>query len=61
VFDAALGRSVEASVIQREALVAGACFEGPAVVVEDQTTTFVPSDFTGRVSGHGHLVLTRRS
>ena len=61
VFDAALGRSVTASVIQREALVAGAGFEGPAVVVEDQTTTFVPSDFTGRVSGHGHLVLTRRS
>ena len=61
VFDAALGRNVEAAVIEREALVAGACFEGPAVVVEDQTTTFVPSDFTGRVSGHGHLVLTRRS
>jgi N-methylhydantoinase A len=60
VFDAALGQSVEAAVIQRDALVAGAGFEGPAVVVEDQTTTFVPSDFTGRVSGHGHLVLTRR-
>ena len=60
VFDAALGRSVEAAVIQREMLVVGATFEGPAVVVEDQTTTFVPSEFTGRVSGHGHLVITRR-
>jgi N-methylhydantoinase A len=61
IFDAALGRSVEASILQREDLVAGATFNGPAVVVEDQTTTFVPSDFDGRVSGHGHLVLTRRS
>ena len=46
---------------ERDALPEGATFSGPAVVVEDQTTTFVPSDFDGRVSGHGHLVLTRRS
>ena len=61
VFDAALGKHVEAEILQRETLAAGATFKGPAVVVEDQTTTFVPSDFDGRVSGHGHLILTRRS
>jgi N-methylhydantoinase A len=61
IFDAALGRYVEAGILQRDALPPGACFSGPAVVVEDQTTTFVPSDFDGCVSGHGHLVLTRRS
>ena len=61
IFDAALGKSVEASIFERDALPEGATFSGPAVVVEDQTTTFVPSDFDGRVSGHGHLVLTRRS
>lgn len=61
VFDAALGRMVDCAVILREALVPGATFEGPAVVLEDQTTTFVPSEFNGRVSGHGHLVLMRKS
>ena len=39
----------------------GARFSGPALIVEDQTTTFAPSAFDGIVSPEGHLVLTRRS
>jgi N-methylhydantoinase A len=61
VFDADLGRFVEAKVLRRETLTPGATFEGPALVVEDQTTTLVPSDFDGAISRHGHIILTRRS
>jgi N-methylhydantoinase A len=60
VFDADLGKFVEAAVIEREAAPPGATFAGPAVVTEAQTTTFVPSGFDGEVSAHGHLVLRRR-
>ena len=60
VFDAGLGKFVEAAVIERDTTPPGATFNGPALVVEAQTTTFVPSDFDGAVSAHGHLILTRR-
>jgi N-methylhydantoinase A len=40
---------------------AGSTFSGPAVIIEDQTTTFVPSAFAGSVDAHGHLVLRQRT
>ena len=61
VFDAAVGNFVTANVIMRESAKPGSTFRGPALVMEDQTTTFVPSAFDGRVSPQGHLVLQRRS
>jgi N-methylhydantoinase A len=61
VFDAGLGRFVKTAVISRAALSPGSTFVGPALIVEDQTTTFVPSGFAGQVSGHRHLVLTRQA
>jgi N-methylhydantoinase A len=60
VFDADLGHFVRASVISRTALRPGSTFTGPALIVEDQTTTLVPSGFGGHVSAHRHLVLKRR-
>ncbi len=59
VFDAELGKFVAAAVIRRDALRPGSTFEGPAIIVEDQTTTYVPGGFQGAVSSHGHLVLKR--
>jgi N-methylhydantoinase A len=59
VFDAGLGKFVEAAVIERDKALPGATFSGPAVIVEAQTTTFAPTGFDGAVSRHGHLVLTR--
>ena len=32
---------------------------GPALIVEDQTTTVVPTGFVAQVAAGGHLVLTR--
>jgi N-methylhydantoinase A len=59
IFDVELGNFVTASTIRRERLNPGATFDGPAIVMEDQTTTYVPPGFAGRVSSHGHLVLKR--
>jgi N-methylhydantoinase A len=59
VFDAELGRFVRASLISRSALRPGSTFMGPALIVEDQTTTHVPIGFAGHVSAHRHLVLKR--
>ncbi len=61
VFDADLGARVDAGVYHRNALQPGAVFTGPALIIEDQTTTFAPSAFDCAVSEHGHLILTRRS
>jgi N-methylhydantoinase A len=60
VFDAEMGDFVEAQVISREASPPGATFHGPALVVEDQTTVWVPSSFDGRISSGGHVILERK-
>jgi N-methylhydantoinase A len=61
VFDGEIGQFVSAAVILRDTMQAGSTFSGPAVIIEDQTTTFVPSSFEGNVNAHGHLVLRRRT
>lgn len=59
VFDAECGGFVTASVIRRDALRPGSRFKGPAIVIEEQTTTYLPDGFAGSVSAHGHLILER--
>jgi N-methylhydantoinase A len=61
VFDGEIGQFVTASVIRRDAMQEGSTFSGPAVIIEDQTTTFVPSAFDGHVNAHGHLILKRHT
>jgi N-methylhydantoinase A len=61
VFDGEIGQFVKASVIRRDAMQEGATFAGPAVIIEDQTTTFVPAAFKGHVNPHGHLILKRQT
>lgn len=61
VFDAEVGDFVTASVISRDASAPGACFEGPALVVEEQTTIWAPSSFQGKISRGGHVILQRKS
>jgi len=43
VFDPALGHSVEAAIISRTAMLTSQTVEGPAAVVEDETTIILPS------------------
>ncbi|MGE0408936.1 MAG: hydantoinase/oxoprolinase family protein, partial [Amphiplicatus sp.] len=60
-FDAPLGRRLSYGVFEREALAAGAEIDGPALIVEDQTTTVVTSVFKARVDALGHLILERKA
>jgi N-methylhydantoinase A len=46
------------AVFRRADLKPGDCFAGPALVVEDQTTTVVSPRFDARIDGRDHLVLT---
>jgi N-methylhydantoinase A len=59
VFDPGSGAFVEALVFRREDLKPGARIEGPALVVEDETTTVVAPAFSAIVNAIGYLVLER--
>jgi N-methylhydantoinase A len=52
---------IEYPVYERSKLVPGNCFTGPALVLEAQTTTYVPSAFEVQVDNWMNLVIGRRS
>ncbi|MGI9424096.1 MAG: hydantoinase/oxoprolinase family protein [Hyphomicrobiaceae bacterium] len=58
VFDAGRGKRVTANVYERDQLAKGALITGPAIVVEEGTSTLVSSRFDAHVDGGGALVLT---
>ncbi|MEQ9002155.1 MAG: hydantoinase/oxoprolinase family protein [Pseudomonadales bacterium] len=60
LYDAAAGGKVAVAVHHRADLTPGHHGAGPALVVEDQTTTVVPPGFDLRVDARGHLLLERR-
>lgn len=60
VFDPELRESVEYAVYARDDLAVGAAIAGPALIVEDQTTTVVTSTFDVAVNPLGYLVLSAR-
>ena len=60
IFDTSSAKGVKAALHRREALKPGDCFDGPALVVEAQTTTVVTADFSAVVHAQGHLILHRR-
>ncbi|MGO8920439.1 MAG: hydantoinase/oxoprolinase family protein [Stellaceae bacterium] len=60
VADPATGGFVDVPIYGRGDLAPGDVVAGPALIVEDETTTLVLGGFTGRINGLGHIVLTRR-
>lgn len=60
VFEPQLRAYVDHAIIARDDLVSGARFEGPAIIVETETSTVVPASFAGTVDGLGNLVMTRK-
>ena len=60
VFDAATGKVVSVPLHWRPALNPGATVSGPAVIAEDETSTFVPAEWDAIITGHGHILITRR-
>ncbi|MNX43325.1 hypothetical protein D3C86_737670 [compost metagenome] len=57
VYDAAQGRRLDIPCYERQSLDPEQTLTGPALVVEDETTTFVPSGYVARRSRLGSLVL----
>ncbi|NBA97191.1 hydantoinase/oxoprolinase family protein [Pseudomonas sp. R5(2019)] len=60
VFDVLAGGFVDAGIYQREQLQAGARIDGPAIIAERETSTFVSSSFTATVQPDGCLLVVRR-
>ncbi|QJQ10222.1 hydantoinase/oxoprolinase family protein [Pseudomonas putida] len=60
VFDVAAGGFVEAGIYPREELQVGARVDGPAIIVERETSTFVTSNFAATVQPDGCLLVVRR-
>ena len=60
VFDTARRDSVDYAVYARDDLAPGATLHGPALIVEDQTTTVVTSTFDVAVNPLGYLMLTAK-
>jgi N-methylhydantoinase A len=59
LFDPGAEAAATAKIYERESLSIGARGQGPAVIMEAQTTTVVPAAFTFEVDGAGNLVLNR--
>ncbi len=59
VFDAETDSHLLAQIYNRNTLQTGSTLTGPAIVVESQTSTFVPDGFSLHVSAGGHLVVKR--
>ncbi len=59
VFDPDLRETVDYAIYLRADLTPGMHLTGPALIVEDQTTTVVTSPFDLSVNGIGYLILTR--
>jgi len=61
VFDATAGREMHYALHERTALSPGDLLDGPALIVEDQTTTVVTSAFDARIDARGNIILERKS
>jgi N-methylhydantoinase A len=61
VLDPASGRHEQAAIHERTSLGLGMSLDGPALIVEDGTTTVVPQGFTARINALGQIVLEDRA
>ena len=61
VFDADSADFLDVPIYERAALVPGAFITGPAVIVEDETSTVITPAFDARIDAYGYIELTRRA
>jgi N-methylhydantoinase A len=61
LFDAKLGREVQAPVHWRFDMKRNAKIKGPAIIAEHETSTIVGAGFTAMVDGFGNIILEQRS
>jgi N-methylhydantoinase A len=57
IVDTAVGGPVQAAVFRRASLPPGAAIAGPAVIVEDGTSTILPGGFTARIATDGEIII----
>src|SRR3954467_4987902 len=60
-FDGRAGGTIDVPTYRRSRLEAGARVPGPAIIAEDETSTFVTASFDARIDGAGCIVLERRA
>ena len=60
VFDGRSGRSTDVPVYRREGLPPGSAFPGPAIVAEDETSTYISASFDAHIDASGCIVMDRR-
>ena len=60
VFDSSSGKMMECRVYERESLLAGDRIAGPAIIVERETSTFVPRSFEAIIQDDGSILLVNR-
>jgi N-methylhydantoinase A/oxoprolinase/acetone carboxylase beta subunit len=61
IFDGATSKSIVVPVYRRPQIAKGATINGPALIVEDETSTFVTSRFTASIDGDGCIVMHRNA
>lgn len=61
VYDTAAKRRLDYALVERDARAPGDVIEGPALIVEAQTTTVVTAAFDARVDMAGNLILERKA
>jgi N-methylhydantoinase A len=60
VFDPAAGSFLDTAIVERSSLKPGTKISGPAIIVEDETSTVVTSPFDAIMQGDGSLLLKRK-
>ncbi|HET7887118.1 MAG TPA: hydantoinase/oxoprolinase family protein [Bradyrhizobium sp.] len=59
-FDGRVGKAVEIPLYRREQLSPGETIAGPAVIAEDETSTFVSTSFEAYIDSAGSIVMERK-
>ncbi|MGY3452195.1 hydantoinase/oxoprolinase family protein [Bradyrhizobium sp. USDA 4353] len=60
-FDGRAGRFVDIPLYRREQMTPGAVVAGPAVIAEDETSTFISDSFDAHIDGAGSIVMERKA
>ena len=60
VVDPLTGRLQKTNLYIRTLLAPGSMLDGPALIVEDETTTLVTGNFTAAIDAFGSIVMTRK-
>jgi N-methylhydantoinase A len=60
-FDGRAGGNIDVPLYRRERMEAGVRVPGPAIIAEDETSTFITASFDARIDAAGCIVMERRA